>query len=70
MNGSSWKSEAFNLNDDTCVDVQADVHGVVIGQQGAAWMHNLHVSPDAADGLGEALKTGAAFARNAQQAQS
>jgi hypothetical protein len=57
---ASWTSEPIRINDDTCVDVSADEHGVVLGQQGAAWLEDLHLEPELAIELAEALTTGAA----------
>lgn len=60
-----WTSQAFQVNEDTCADVKADDHGVVLGQHGQAWLHNIHLTPDLADGLAAALVTAAAKAREA-----
>lgn len=65
MTSITWTSEAFQLNADTCADVTADEHGVVFGQQGEAWLHNLHLSPEQAAGLGDALVTASVKAREA-----
>lgn len=65
MHASGWTSQAFQINADTCVDVKADDQGVVLGQLGEAWLHNLHLNPSEADGIGDALKIGAAKAREA-----
>jgi hypothetical protein len=68
MEKLAFTSKPFHVNDDTCVDVKADSHGVVLGQQGAAWMHNLHLTDATADGIADALKAGASASRTAQQA--
>ena len=69
MNKLAFTSEPFQLNDDTCVDVKADKQRVVLGQQGAAWLHSLHLTDIEADGIGDALKAGAAASRAARRAR-
>lgn len=61
----SWTSEGFHINADTCVDVTGDTHGVVVGQQGKAWLHNLHLTPDFTDAIADAMHIAAAKAREA-----
>ncbi|MEO5811572.1 MAG: hypothetical protein ABIU96_04050 [Rhodanobacter sp.] len=65
MQASRWTSQAHRLTDGTCVDIKADKHGVVLGQLGDVWLHNLHLTPDFADSIGDDLKIGAAKAREA-----
>ncbi|MFK2904555.1 hypothetical protein ISP17_11315 [Dyella ginsengisoli] len=62
MNPAIWTSPAFQLNDDTCVDVKADEHGVVLGQLGESWLHNLHLTPTHSSAIGHALIEGSAKA--------
>ena len=57
---ASWTSEPIQINADTCVDVSADANGVVLGQSGAAWLEDLHIEPEHAIALANALNEGAA----------
>lgn len=63
----AFTSKPFQINADTCVDVKATSRQVVLGQKGAAWLHNLHLSDSEADGIGDALKAAAAASRAARQ---
>lgn len=65
MNTLVWTSNAFQINADTCVDVKADDQVVVLGQLGAVWLHNLHLTPSEADDIGDALKIAASKSREA-----
>lgn len=50
-----YASPAFHLNDDTCVDVKASGETVVLGQLGALWMHDLHLTPEQTIAVAEAM---------------
>ena len=50
-----WASEGLNLNSDTCVDVKAGPDGVILGQLGQTWLHDLHLPAEAARWLAEQL---------------
>jgi hypothetical protein len=63
-----WNSESIQINADTCVDVSADENGVVLGQHGEAWLEDLHMEPEHADDLADALNQGAAKCRAARGA--
>lgn len=54
-----WTSKALHITTDTCVDVKADDQGVVLGQLGSAWLHNLHLTPDQSRIIARALLQGA-----------
>ena len=46
MKNHVWKSEGRDINADTCIDVYADSNGILLGQVGAAWRHDLKLSFD------------------------
>lgn len=59
MHGQVWGSEAIQIDADTCVDVKASNEGVVLGQLGGVWFHDLHISPAQAKQIASALLQGA-----------
>lgn len=59
MHGQVWGSEAIHIDADTCVDVKASNQGVVLGQLGGVWFHDLHLSPEQAKRIAKALLQGA-----------
>lgn len=59
MQDQVWGSEAIQIDADTCVDVKANSQGVVLGQLGGVWFHDLHLSPDQARQIASALHRGA-----------
>lgn len=54
-----WNSEGLNLNADTCIDVSVKRDGVILGQLGKTWLHDLHLSADAARWLAQQLQAAA-----------
>lgn len=61
-----WVSETIQINDDTSVDVTADVERVVLGQHGNAWIEDLHLQGAQAIALGCALIRGGLHSLQAQ----
>lgn len=59
MQDQVWSSEAIQIDADTCVDVKANSLGVVLGQLGGVWFHDLHLSPAQAKQIAYALIRGA-----------
>jgi hypothetical protein len=59
MQDQVWGSEAIQIDADTCVDVKANSQGVVLGQLGGVWFHDLHISPAQAKQIANALIQGA-----------
>ncbi len=60
MHNQVWGSEAIQIDADTCVDVKANNQGVVLGQFGGVWFHDLHLTPKQARLIATALQAGAA----------
>lgn len=60
MENEVWSSEAIQLEGDTCVDIRANAKAVVLGQVGAKWFHDLHLTSQQARLIAMALNAGAA----------
>lgn len=60
MQDQVWGSEAIQIDADTCVDVKASNQGVVLGQLGGVWFHDLHLTSQQARLIATALNAGAA----------
>ena len=60
MPNSPWKSEPIKVGERVVVDVRADEKSVVLGQGDDVWFHDLHLAPECAIEVAEALTTGAA----------
>lgn len=59
MNSSTWKSEKIHITPAVLVDVKANAQSVVLGQSNDVWFHDLHVTPEHAIQIAEALTEGA-----------
>jgi hypothetical protein len=55
-----WKSEHIQITTAVFVDVKANEAGVVLGQGNDVWFHDLHITPEQACAIADALTQGAA----------
>jgi hypothetical protein len=60
MSAYPWKSEPIKVGERVVVDVRASDKSVVLGQGDDVWFHDLHLSPERAIDVAEALTAGAA----------
>jgi len=65
----TWKSEPIKVGERVVVDVRASDKSVVLGQGDDVWFHDLHLSPERAIDVAEALTTGAAHCLAARGAK-
>ena len=66
MSEATWKSEQIQIVRSVFVDVKANAKGVVLAQGDDVWFHDLHVAPEQACAIAEALTQGAARCRAAR----
>lgn len=59
MKSTVYTSDAIRLTPDTCIDVHADASVVVLGQVGDRIDGNIHMTPEQAIELADALTEGA-----------
>lgn len=59
MQSPLYASQAIHLTPHTCVDVHADANVVVLGQVGDRTDGNIHLTPEQAIELADALTEGA-----------
>jgi hypothetical protein len=60
MSNATWKSEKIEITPSVFVDVKANANGVVLGQGNDVWFHDLHLVPEQACQIADALTQGAA----------
>jgi hypothetical protein len=60
MPNFNWQSEQIKVGVRVVVDVKASEKSVVLAQGDDVWFHDLHLTPEAAIEIAEALTTGAA----------
>jgi len=63
----SWKSNPIHISADVIADVKATASGVVLGQGNEVWFHDLHLTPELAMEIADALTEGATFCIAAQE---
>lgn len=66
---STWNSNYIQINDDVVVDVKADAEGVTLGAQSdGSLLVDLHITPERAMEIADALTRGAAHCLAAREA--
>ena len=55
---TNWNSDSIKITDGVFVEVKANAAGVVLAQGDEVWFHDLHLTPDQATEIVDALAAG------------
>lgn len=55
MSSQLWTSNSIKVSERVFVETRANAKGVVLGQGDDVWFHDLHIEPQDADAIANAL---------------